>query len=204
MALKRLHEAGKVIVACETYILHSDAVLLHKRSADKKLFPGYWIGPGGHIDEGEDALSAAIREVREETGVLIKGDNIQLKVIAFHHHLDREEIWIEYLFRASIQSNQKVKDTIEGTSKWIPIDKLQSLVNIFPPSKYYLDHIIKNKPGILYNSSEWRNARLVRVRSEQVDKTIHGLDYDLYKAEQEDIASIDEIEKEIKRARREL
>ncbi len=30
--------------------------------------PGEWLFPKGHIDEGEEDLDAAVREVREETG----------------------------------------------------------------------------------------------------------------------------------------
>jgi len=143
---------------------------MHKRDENKKIFPGYWIGPGGHVDEGEDVMSTAIREVVEETGVLLGEKDIELKVIAFHHHVDRGETWIEYLFRATIQSDQAVQNTIEGESKWIPIEELQKLQNIFPPSKYYLNHIVKNMPGILYNSSEWNNAELVKINSEHFDK----------------------------------
>lgn len=30
---------------------------------------GLWLQPGGHVDPGEDVLTAAVREVHEETGV---------------------------------------------------------------------------------------------------------------------------------------
>lgn len=30
---------------------------------------GDWLQPGGHVDPGEDVLTAAIREVHEETGI---------------------------------------------------------------------------------------------------------------------------------------
>lgn len=140
---------------------------MHKRADDKKLFPGFWIGPGGHVDEGEDVLSAAIREIQEETGVTLLPEHISLKVIAFHHHLDRGEVWMEYLFRAEIPSEQPVRSTQEGETTWISIGELMHLENVFPPSKYYLEHILDKTSGIKYNASEWKNAQLVRVLSER-------------------------------------
>lgn len=41
-----------------------DAVILHLH---KRL--GLWLQPGGHIDPGETPADAALREVREETGL---------------------------------------------------------------------------------------------------------------------------------------
>ncbi len=166
---RRLHELGNPIVACETYIVYDNKVLMHKRSGTKKKFPGYWIGPGGHVEEGEDVLTTAIREVKEETGVQLKPKNIKLKVLAFHHHIDRDEVWIEYLFRAAIPQSQKIQSTHEGKSQWIEIEELKALKNIFPPSKFYFDHILNNKPGILYNFSQWKDAQLVKVLSQRVD-----------------------------------
>jgi 8-oxo-dGTP pyrophosphatase MutT (NUDIX family) len=104
---KKLHELGTLIAACEVYIVHNGKVLMHKRAEDKKKFPGFWIGPGGHVDQGEDVFTAAIREVKEETGITIDEKDIKLKVLAFHHHIDRGEVWVEYLYRATIESVQK-------------------------------------------------------------------------------------------------
>jgi 8-oxo-dGTP diphosphatase len=166
---KRLHELGQLIVACETYIVHNDRVLMHKRADDKEKFPGFWLGPGGHVDAGEDVFSTSIREVQEETGVILQPKDVQLKVLAFHHHLDRGEVWMEYLFRATVPHDVKVKSTEEGKTEWIEIDTLTTMQKVFPPSKYYFDHILNNKPGILYNASEWKNSELVKVLSQRLD-----------------------------------
>lgn len=166
--LKRLHELGQLIVACETYIVRDGKVLMHKRAENKEKFPGFWIGPGGHVDEGEDVLSAAIREIKEETGVTVESKDVHLKVVAFHHHLDRNEIWVEYIFRATLDGEQAVRDSDEGASAWIEIDELLEMDKVFPPSKYYFQHVLRDTRGILYNNSEWKEANLVRVLSERL------------------------------------
>lgn len=165
-----LHDLGKIQIACETYIVHNGRVLMHKRSETKEKFPGFWVGPGGKVDAGEDVLSAAIREVKEETGVSLDPKDVSLKVITFHHHIDRNEVWVEYLFRAEIPSDQEITSSSEGESSWIELDKVLGLEKLFPPSKYYLAHILDKNSGILYGSSEWENLELKKAFSERVDK----------------------------------
>jgi 8-oxo-dGTP pyrophosphatase MutT (NUDIX family) len=38
--------------------------------------PPRWLTPGGGIDEGESALDAAVRELREETGLVVAPDKL--------------------------------------------------------------------------------------------------------------------------------
>jgi 8-oxo-dGTP diphosphatase len=42
-------------------------ILLTKRNVEP--FKGYWCIPGGHIEQNEDAVTAVIREVKEETNL---------------------------------------------------------------------------------------------------------------------------------------
>jgi 8-oxo-dGTP diphosphatase len=167
---KHLDELGQVMLASECYIVREGKVLMFKRSDSASNFPGWWIGPGGHIDEGEDAQLAAIREMYEEAGIRIGMDEIKLKAVAFHHHLDRNEVWVSFVFLANISKNQvEKKEDVEGKAKWIPLKELLVMDKVFPPAKFYYDHVLNNKPGIMYTNIQWEKAELVKVLSQRVD-----------------------------------
>jgi 8-oxo-dGTP pyrophosphatase MutT (NUDIX family) len=53
---------GAIIVNSE------GCVFVQRRSNERKLFPGLWDVPGGHVEPGETPLEALAREVYEETG----------------------------------------------------------------------------------------------------------------------------------------
>jgi len=53
-----------------------DKVLLQKRSSSKDLYPNCWdLSVGGHVNYGETYTEAAIKELREELGIVtnVKG-----------------------------------------------------------------------------------------------------------------------------------
>jgi 8-oxo-dGTP diphosphatase len=52
-------------------LVREDRVLLCHRSPDRKWFPDVWDFPGGHVEAGESAEAALVREVEEELGVTI-------------------------------------------------------------------------------------------------------------------------------------
>ena len=45
-------------------------ILLLEGAQDKKIWAGYWNGLGGHVEQGESVLSAAKRELFEESGLI--------------------------------------------------------------------------------------------------------------------------------------
>lgn len=52
--------------------------LLCKRSFEMKHYSGMWSVPSGHIDKGENAHLAAIRELYEETRISLTKNDLQL------------------------------------------------------------------------------------------------------------------------------
>ncbi len=52
------------------------AVLLHLRQGTGYR-DGHWALVAGHVDPGESVIDAAVREVREETGVVVAADDLE-------------------------------------------------------------------------------------------------------------------------------
>ncbi|SFR81161.1 NUDIX hydrolase [Anaeromicropila populeti] len=52
-------------------------ILLQKRRFDKDAFPGCWdVSCAGHMDQGEDFITTAIREAGEELGLFIEKEDL--------------------------------------------------------------------------------------------------------------------------------
>ena len=57
-------------------IKNNEGKILVQRRQGSKLWPGFLALPAGHLDVGEDAYEAAIREAKEELDINITVDNI--------------------------------------------------------------------------------------------------------------------------------
>src|SRR3989338_6629550 len=70
------------------YLTNSEGkLLLQKRSATKDVFPNLWTqSVGGHVDAGESYETAALRELKEELGIL----NLELRQL---HKYNLEEVY---------------------------------------------------------------------------------------------------------------
>jgi ADP-ribose pyrophosphatase YjhB (NUDIX family) len=70
--------------AASSVVFRDGMVLLAQRA--KPPLAGIWSLPGGHIEPGEKALEAALRELREETGIRaeLKGI-VDVKDVILHH-----------------------------------------------------------------------------------------------------------------------
>jgi len=155
------------IFTTDVFVICQGELLMIQRSMEKKAFPGFWLVPGGHIELGEDPGSCAIRELKEETGIKISASDLHLTYIAMHRHLDRAEDYYVFAFKVLLRNKPAtLTHTTEGILKWIKIAQLSQMANIFAPVKYYFPHVLKDENKTLFNRSEWKNAKLIRILSE--------------------------------------
>lgn len=69
-------EREKFLSSIYLILKNDDGQILLQRRQGTKLWPGFLALPAGHIDKGENAYEAAIREAREELGIEISLDDI--------------------------------------------------------------------------------------------------------------------------------
>ena len=106
------------------FVTHKDEVLLFKGAADKRLWADHYNGIGGHVEPGEDVLSAARREFQEETK--LPPPKLWLCGIITINTGKHIGVGI-YVFRGEAHQKKTLQPTKEGTPAWIRQKNVASL-----------------------------------------------------------------------------
>lgn len=98
----------------------NDRVLLLKGAETKRLWAGLYNGIGGHIEQGEDILEAALRELQEETGITDVDLCLCGQIVVDVN--DDTGVAI-FLFRGNYSGDDFIHSE-EGQMAWISLDQL--------------------------------------------------------------------------------
>ena len=93
---------------------------------------GRWFQPGGHIDDGESPIDAAIREVYEETGFVCVLDPRNLEPIDVDIHEipsnskkgEAAHLHIDLLYRLKVLREERSSENI--STAWLSFDQVES------------------------------------------------------------------------------
>ena len=98
--------------------------MLHRTKKSDDPNEGKWIGIGGHMEDGESPEECVVREVREETGLILKEFRYRA-LITFTSDLYETEYM--HLFTANIFEGAITDNCEEGELEWIESDKIMEL-----------------------------------------------------------------------------
>ncbi len=104
--------------------LRGDSVLLIRRGTPPRL--GEWSLPGGRIEPGERAVDAALRELREETGVEAEITGLIDVVDGLFPEAGRHYVLIDYAARWVSGEPVAGDDALEG--RFVALDEIESLI----------------------------------------------------------------------------
>jgi 8-oxo-dGTP diphosphatase len=112
-----------VIPRTLVFITRDERVLLLRGAPSKRIWANKYNGIGGHIERDEDIYSAALREVREETGLEV--DNLRLAGL-INIDGDQPTGILLFVFTATSRSGEPIPSE-EGSLEWITRDELAQI-----------------------------------------------------------------------------
>lgn len=96
----------------------------HKQRPEKSYKPDL---PGGLVDPGENEHEAVIREVAEETGILVQHDALKMVYSRTEFFKDENKSVTKHLFIANVPADIDVTLSWEHSDyKWVPLESLQN------------------------------------------------------------------------------
>jgi 8-oxo-dGTP diphosphatase len=142
---------------------NKQVLMLHRNKEPNK---GLWVAPGGKVEMRESPFECAIREMREETGLIVK--NLTLRGVVSEVSPRDDYQWLLFIFITD-NFGGKLIQCSEGNLAWMNVDAI-SLLPIPQADAIFFPHII-NEKGPLYQAkySYDSNLRLVQVEEFTTD-----------------------------------
>ena len=130
--------------------------MLHRIKKKNDFHEGKWNGLGGKFEQGETPEECVIREVKEESGLLLV--NPKLHGFITFPMFDGKKDWYVFMFTSDKFSGELI-DSKEGKLEWIPDEKLLDL-NLWDGDRIFLPWLEDDK--FFSAKFEYENGKYVK------------------------------------------
>ncbi len=116
---------GYFHLVCEIIVRHVDGTYLIMQRDKRKHLGGMWEATaGGSALQGEDPMTCAIRELREETGIV----SSNLKEIGRVIHHGHKSYYVDYLCNTDVEkSSITLQDGETSDYRWVEAEELRNM-----------------------------------------------------------------------------
>lgn len=133
---KEVHDKGLWHRTVHIWFLNSKGDLLLQLRGVKDAYPNHWdISAAGHIITGDDSISSAIKETKEEIGIQLEAKQLQLvgvvktQAVLNNNTYFNNEYNDVYLVKSDLEiSDFKFTDGEVKDVRWIPWQELKNWV----------------------------------------------------------------------------
>ncbi|MFC2133423.1 NUDIX domain-containing protein [Bacteroidota bacterium] len=130
------------ILATLCYVMQNDKTLmLYRNKKENDFHEGKWNGLGGKFEPGETPEECAVREIKEESGLIVT-DPMMKGFITFPL-FDGKNDWYVFVFKFDGYEGELI-DSPEGKLEWIPNDKLTEL-NLWEGDSIFIPWLFEKK-----------------------------------------------------------
>lgn len=139
----------QVALASHALIYRSDGQLLTIKRDGNPYLRDFWSVPAGHVEPGETATDACVREVHEEVGLLLSPYDLKFVLVQQKSGSDGEER-VDFFFATHCTRSATVRraSTHEVAAvRWSPPDLLPQ-----PFAPYVAEALLRIKEGHLLSS----------------------------------------------------
>lgn len=135
-------------------------LMLHRVKKENDENHDKWIGVGGKFEEGESPEECLVREVKEETGLLLKEYRLRGVVTFVSNEWESQHM---YLFTASdFCGDAAAFECDEGELVWVPKKDIESL-NIWEGDKIFF-RLLEEKCGFFTLKLRYEGDILVETK----------------------------------------
>ena len=161
-------EREKFLSSIYLIIKNEQGEILLQRRQGTKLWPGFLALPAGHIDEGENAYEAAIREAKEELGITITIEDIIDTFVVNRKNKSLPpyyDVYFEisnYLGELTIAEPEKCSELVWSNPRKLPVDMID----------FEKEAMENNAKGIKFSVTYANNEKKLVKKKEEVKENV--------------------------------